>query len=338
MTFPLYRRPGGVAFLDDDAAYLEMLAEVMPEAWRVRLFLRPADCINQLQQEPPQWEADAWRQRDMLERWRDGLNLVAQILQYWCDDKTNRFAFTRVCVVDYSMPAMNGLQVLDELVNWPGSRVLLTGQADEQIAVRAFNAGLIEQYIPKQTPEITQRLTDAIQNLLDAPHDGHAQIWRATLSREQMALISAPALGRQLAAQAEAHRWVEHVVIGHPFGILALDADGQAWWLQLEPQARLAELAELAECHGASQAEIQSIRDGRCLFDIELRLALGSTQGALHPARQLCDGPVVHGVVLPIPAALCPGASGSYAEFLQACRPRELREAARPAPPFSPHA
>ena len=40
------------------------------------------------------------------------------------------------------MPAMNGLQVLGELVNWSGSRVLLTGRADEQIAVSAFNAGL----------------------------------------------------------------------------------------------------------------------------------------------------------------------------------------------------
>ena len=41
MSFPIYRRPGGVVFLDDDPAYLEMLAEVMPEQWSVRLFVHP---------------------------------------------------------------------------------------------------------------------------------------------------------------------------------------------------------------------------------------------------------------------------------------------------------
>ena len=38
MSFALYRRPGGVVFLDDDPDYLEMLAEVMPLDWYVRLF------------------------------------------------------------------------------------------------------------------------------------------------------------------------------------------------------------------------------------------------------------------------------------------------------------
>ncbi len=33
MSFPLYHRPGTVAFLDDDPAYLEMLADVMPRDW-----------------------------------------------------------------------------------------------------------------------------------------------------------------------------------------------------------------------------------------------------------------------------------------------------------------
>ena len=40
-------------------------------------------------------------------------------------------------------------QALSELRDWPGARVLLTGQADEQIAVQAFNRGLIEQFIAR---------------------------------------------------------------------------------------------------------------------------------------------------------------------------------------------
>ena len=54
--------------------------------------------------------------------------------------------------------ALDGLKVLETLVDWPGSRILLTGQADEQIAVKAFNSGLIDQFVPKQTHDITRHL------------------------------------------------------------------------------------------------------------------------------------------------------------------------------------
>ena len=67
MTFPLFRRPGTVVFLDDDPDYLDMLALVLPRNWRVLLFLRPQECINYLQQEPPVWETDAWNQQQLID-------------------------------------------------------------------------------------------------------------------------------------------------------------------------------------------------------------------------------------------------------------------------------
>lgn len=326
MNFQIYRRPGGIVFLDDDPAYLEMLAEVMPERWPVRLFVRPSECIGYLQQEPPRFEADAWAHQDILDRWRDGQALISQILQYWRDDGTCRFSLTRVCVVDYSMPAMNGLQVLSELVNWSGARVLLTGRADEQIAVNAFNTALIEQYIPKQTTEITRRLTDSIQRLMNVPWDRHVSSWRATLSREQAALVSTPAIGRQLSSLAAELQWIEHVVIGDPFGILALNDRGEAFWLQLEPEGRLEELAELAQCHGLQGAALQEIRAGRSLFDVEFQLALGAGEASLNPSLRLGDGPVLHAAFSRVPEFLHPGPTCSYARFLDSLGPRELED------------
>ena len=62
-----------VVFLDDDPDYLEMLAEVMPPGWHVRLLLSPVDCIEELMQEADsQWEADGWRQQEIVNRWQGG--------------------------------------------------------------------------------------------------------------------------------------------------------------------------------------------------------------------------------------------------------------------------
>lgn len=272
MSFPLFQRPGTVVFLDDDPDYLEMLALVLPRHWHVRLFSRPRDCIEKLHTEPPAWEADAWQQQQIVDQWRAGKPLVPQILQYWAQS-ADRYALTRVCVVDFSMPEMDGLQVLSELSEWSGARVLLTGQADEQVAVSAFNRGLIEQFIAKQMPDMSRHLVNVMQRLLATPHPRHAQTWRATLKPEHNTVLRDLTVAAELAEFA-ARRWVEHVVIGDPFGILGMDAAGYASWLQLESPAGLPALAEVAVQAGLDAQAVDDIRHGRRLANVELGAAM----------------------------------------------------------------
>lgn len=315
MSFPLFHRPGAVVFLDDDPDYLEMLAMVLPRHWHVKLFLRPAECINYLQQEPPFWEADAWHQQQLIDHWRAGRPLIPQILGYW-SKYTERYALTRVCVVDYSMPAMDGLQALGELVDWPGSRVLLTGQADEQVAVQAFNRGLIDQFIAKQTPDISRRLIEAVEHLLGTPNARHAQTWRVTLSPEQNALLRIPSVARDLGAFA-AGRWIEHVVIGQPFGVLGMDGSGNVSWLQLETSDGLKALSELAEIEGVPAAGLEDIRAGRKLADLELRQALArTTPPELAPAFALGKDAGLFGAAFRVDPADCPDPANSYSHWL----------------------
>lgn len=315
MSFSLFHRPGTVVLLDDDPDYLEMLAVVLPRHWHVKLFMRPVQCINHLQQEPPFWEADAWHQQQLVEQWRDGKPLIPQLLSYW-STHTERYALTRVCVVDYSMPGMNGLQALGELVDWPGARVLLTGQADEQVAVQAFNAGLIEQFIAKQLPDISKRLVEAVERLAATPHARHEQTWRMTLSPEQNGLLRVPSIGRELSRLAARH-WIEHVVIGDPFGVLGMDAAGQVSWLQLETAEGLHALAETAELAGVPAAEVGAIRRGRLLAAPELHQALG--QGgppALAEAFPLGQEASLLGALFAVASDRCPDPGNSYNGWL----------------------
>ena len=330
LSFALYRRPGGVIFLDDDRDYLEMLAEVMPPDWYVRMFLRPVACIEQLLKETLQWEADAWAQQEIINRWREGVSLIPQILQYWRDDGTARFALTRVCVVDYAMPAMSGLRVLSELTGWTGSRILLTGRADEQLAVSAFNRGLIDQFIAKQSPAIRLRLTEAIQGLRHIPDTRHQQTWRATLSRAQHALLCEPAISEALEKLTLQQGWIERVVIGAPFGILALDPQGGASWLQLEPAENLKELAEMAESQGWDASAVQDIRAGRQLADLELQLALGGGQKPRpQPAFAIAiagETACLYAAIFAVPESFIPGEASSYARFIATVGDRELQD------------
>jgi CheY-like chemotaxis protein len=326
MTFPLFHRPGTVVFLDDDPDYLEMLALVLPRQWHLRLFLRPPEAIAHLLREPPFWDADAWNQQQLVENWRDGKPLIPQILGYW-SKYTERYALSRVCVVDYSMPGMDGLQTLAELGDWPGSRVLLTGQADEQVAVRAFNRGLIDQFIPKQTPDISRRLIEAVERLLFTSHARHAQTWRVTLKPEQNALLRAPGVANWLSDFCARH-WVEHVAIGEPFGVLGMDAAGKIGWLQLEARDDLPALAELAEVAGVPAEEVAEIRSGAKLADVELRQAVSSRQPvALVPAFQVGEGSgALLGALFPVEAINGPDPNNSYSRWLARQPKRHVQE------------
>ena len=328
MSFALYRRPGGVVFLDDEPDYVEMLAEVMPLDWFVRLFLRPVACIELLLKEVPLWEADAWAQQEIVNRWREGASLIPQVLAYWRANGTARFGLSQVCVVDYSMPAMSGLRVLGELTDWSGKRVLLTGRADEQLAVSAFNRGLIEQFIPKQSPEIRLRLTEAIKSLLRVPNARHQQTWRATLNRAQHEFLCQSGVEQALENLALKNGWIEHVVMGAPFGVLALDSKGAASWLQLEPARNLQELAEMAASHGCDAATVSDIRAGKKLIDLELQLALGTPDQAAPRAAFAvgADSALLHAALFPIGEAFSPGLAASHQHFMSGHCDRALQD------------
>jgi len=328
MSFPLYRRPGSVIFLDDDPDYLEMLGEVMPAHWPVQLLLRPIACIEQLQADAALRERDAAVQQDIIHRWREGALLIPQILRYWQADSGARFGLVQVAVVDYAMPAMSGLRVLGELRDWPGARILLTGRADEQLAVSAFNRGLIDQFIAKQSPGLRLALTQAIEALRHRPDQRHQQLWRATLSPEQLALLAEPAVSQALHDLAQRHGWTEHVLIGAPFGLLALNAHGQASWLQLEPADKLVELAEIAQSQGWDMRAVQDIRSGSRLVDLELQQALG----AGHQPR-LCEAFALagqagglHAAIFSLGDAFSPGTAASHARFVAGHDDRHVPE------------
>lgn len=289
---------------------------VLPRQWSAKLYLRPQTCISHLQQEAPKWEADVWAHEEMIEHWRAGVTLIPQILRYWATH-TERFGLTRVCVFDYAMPGMDGLQALGELTDHPGGRILLTGQADEHVAVSAFNRGLIHQFIAKQTPEISQHLVSVVLRMLTQPEARHSHIWRSALTQQQHALLQVPSVCRQLASLAGSH-WIEHVVIDQPFGILGMDGDGRVSWLQLEFASGLAELAELAESQGMKTAAADNIRSGRTLVDLELQQALGQSGLARQiPASSIGHEGTLLAALFPVKLAANPLGLTGYKHWLK---------------------
>ena len=277
MRFPHYHRPNAFVFLDDDSSYLDTLASILPKEWPIQLFTNASRCLAYIQEQNSAWDQDMLAHQGLINSWRSSESLIPAILEYW---KSNglRYGLTKICVVDFSMPAMNGLHFLQLLPGWLTNRVLLTGKADELIAVEAFNNGLIDRFVPKQTQQIGKHLVKILGELQDHPMAFYDGIWSGILKRDQYAILQESTVRRALKAIVKEQLWVEYFVIPEPFGLLALDMFSRAHWLQLELEKDLTAVADLASATGESADTIQKIQNGTHLPNTELIQALGTDE------------------------------------------------------------
>ncbi len=74
-----------------------------------------------------------------------------------------RFKQVSTVIIDYNMPGINGLEVCAKIENPHIQKILFTGAADENLAVKAFNEGLIQGFIRKHDPQVTGQLEKMIQ-------------------------------------------------------------------------------------------------------------------------------------------------------------------------------
>ena len=86
------------------------------------------------------------------------------LLHLFVQESKNQERYNQISVVvlDYHMPGMNGLELREAFANPFIKIIMLTGAADETLAVKAFNQGLIYQYVRKQDHHFVEHLIDAI--------------------------------------------------------------------------------------------------------------------------------------------------------------------------------
>jgi len=320
--FSLYQRPSGIYFLDDDYTYLEMLSIALPKRLTTHFFIRPQAFIDGLRVQAAAWEEDLWQHQQMVIKWYGDEPLIPQVLSYW-RQSMKRFYLVDVCVVDYYMPAMNGVEAIESLEHWHGSSILLTGRAEEKTAINAFNRGLINKFIEKQAPRVNQTIVDAAAELSVHTQQRLADVWLATLSPKQQKMLQDKEVAQNLKRISLEREWVEYVTLGSPFSILGLKSSGAVEWLKLEHRHNLDDLSEIAYDSGLSSSIARKISDGEVLIDLELRLDLKSNSEPriLNAFPLNSDGSLL-GCIFPVPEKDSAIKKTSYDDYLLKRAPR----------------
>jgi CheY-like chemotaxis protein len=159
---PLCFYPTQIIFVDDHTEFLATLAMTFSHQFNVKTFSDPQEAlayINEQERTLNLVDAD-----DKPEAHGESDKWVQQVLTR---PNLKRFDEMRtmeisVLVVDYSMPAMNGIEFCEKIKNPSIKKILLTGYATPMDAVSAFNKNTIHYYIRKSD----ENMLDLLENTL----------------------------------------------------------------------------------------------------------------------------------------------------------------------------
>jgi len=293
-AIPPFLFPTTVAFVDDSASFLKNLSLRLDPALAFRLFDSPFAALVALNAgtgTAPSVESffSPYRHRGETSDARHVIDLNLDLIHREVHNE-QRFEQISVVVVDYDMPEIDGLEFCRQIKNRATKKILLTGKADELIAVRAFNEGIIDRFIRKQDSEVTSVLRRAIGELQRAYFSDLEQMLSDALAVGSHLFLRDAEFARRFEDIRSEHGIVEHYVCCMPDGVLMLDARGAARLLIVQSEEMLQSQYEIAYDQEAPQGLLDALRRGKSLpyfwrtggnYSHE---HAGDWQACLHPA------------------------------------------------------
>jgi len=141
-----------------------------------------------------------------------------------------RYSQISVLIIDYEMPGMNGLELCRQIDNPHIKKILLTGVADEALAIEAFNTGLIHQYIRKHDPEFVQKL---IQTVHDAQQEYFHDLLKVLLEilhkRDISTALTDPAYAQEFERILDHYNIVEYYTLNDIGSAIMVDKESELY-------------------------------------------------------------------------------------------------------------
>jgi len=287
--------PTTVLLVDDDRRYLDgLVQELDAKKADYKKFYEPQKVIDFFKA----YRANPFSSRCILRQEEEQLEHRTLDIDVRAIHRESynarRFAEVSVVVIDYAMPQMNGLDLCAAIKRQPVKKILLTGEADETLAVQAFNAGLIDKFVRKDLPNFKSVLNQVV-------HDLQKQYFHELSGTLVQALITdakqpANFLGdkifsdffENLVAQLGA---TEFYLMDSEGSFMFLDIYGKPQWLALKNEEAMRALTQFTTYDQTPATVIQALRERRQIpyfhTDEELQTPAAQWQSFLHPAQIL---------------------------------------------------
>lgn len=179
--------------------------------------------------------------------------------------RPSRFACSAVVVVDYDMPMMNGLEFCQQIKDKKVQRILLTGVANEQVAIQAFNAGLIDRFVRKNDDHALGTIFRYIDEL-------QKNYFAQMVDKLNVSFTMQPPEHLQ---DGKVHEFVtniltnqttlEYYLVSEPIGYLLVNSGGGVKRLIWQNSDHILSNIDYAQVHGAPEGIVEELKNVKSL-------------------------------------------------------------------------
>ncbi|MEM1230778.1 MAG: hypothetical protein AAGI15_09595 [Pseudomonadota bacterium] len=264
-ALPPYYHPTTLVLVDDSQSFLNSLERALPRDWPVRSFVEPEDALAFLNT-PPMRPSLAERCLS-VEPQPNGdpiIHFDAGLIEQEINHR-ERFERVSAAVIDYAMPSIDGLELCAAIEQGDLQRAMLTGVADEKVAVEAFNAGLLERFSSKQRLNST---TAMVEFMTEAKKGYFTRLGNRLLGSPALGaptFLLEPAIASAVERLMAAHGLVEYYLVTDPPGLLLLNARGRLYRLLIRGADEMPAQTALAERLGAPTTIVSELAAGKML-------------------------------------------------------------------------
>ncbi len=260
-----YFHPTTVCFVDDNQPFLDSLDLELP-AWLIaKKFVHPADALIYLNQPPALSPlVDRCFSKPNLQQSPNqdssGIHLDLSLIEQEVN-QLQRFQRNSVLVVDYAMPSINGLELVEALDDPYLKVAMLTGVADEKIAVAAFNAGLLDRFVPKHGLGAVGNIMQYVAELQQEFFLQNTALLRNVLTLDPPDFLSSPQVAAYVTDLMQTQSLVEYYLVSEPAGLLLLTATGEMQRLVVCNNAQMDAQVQFAQANQAPQDVVDALKN-----------------------------------------------------------------------------
>ena len=260
-----YYYPTTTVLVDDSQRFLQSFTLFLPDDTAFRCFTSASDALAHINLQASKLHLEqrcfSWF-RNSEPSHGDTFSLDLSLIEQEINDPL-RFSTVSVVVVDYDMPEMNGLELCQQLADPHTRKILLTGVADERIAVQAFNDGLIDRFLMKNDPDIAAKINRAIGDCQRQYFQQISAMLQNTLALKSPEFLYNQAFAEYFFALQAQRGFVEYYYVESPSGFILLDEHGSLARLLVFSEADLQRSLFALRRHQPPASVIQSLSAGQ---------------------------------------------------------------------------
>ncbi|MBI5448548.1 MAG: response regulator [Gammaproteobacteria bacterium] len=292
---PCFYYPTKVLFVDDNSNYLNNIVLTLDKKIRAETSLDPKKIANELMDKKDFCFYSQYLNGYEEVETSDGLSCRAVGVNFSkiqqaisLPQKNNQVS---VLLVDYAMPGMDGVSFFKLLKNSPIKKVMVTGEADYNIAVTAFNEGIIDRFIVKDDPDFFNKINNTIFEMQKKYFQEMSSALIGNLNANSQFSLTDSLVHDFIYRLIDEKKIVEFYLVDESGSLLLRDETGRFSWLVIKTEKEMLDYHDVANEFGGASTITNQLKEKKVIpffvTEEDWRIPVDQWGPYLHPASCL---------------------------------------------------